>query len=180
MLQGDEIMLKVLIISDSHGWEEEVMEIKQRHQHEVDAMIHCGDSELSHDSRELEGIHTVQGNMDFDSKLPEELSFEVGKFHFFVAHGHLHQIKTTLMPISYRADEEGANIVCFGHSHIPGVEKVENKLFINPGSIRLPRTSHPGSYVLLSADEALKEISVNFYTKDGDEISALAYQTSLA
>ncbi|GAE92666.1 phosphoesterase [Gracilibacillus boraciitolerans JCM 21714] len=172
-------MAKVLIISDSHGWSQEVSEIKARHQNEVDAMIHCGDSELEYDSEPLEGFEKVQGNMDRDFRFPEELDFSVGKLHFFVTHGHLFQIKSTLMPASYRAEELGANIICVGHAHVAAVEKVNDQLFINPGSLRQPRSSYPGSYALLTADDQLEDVSVHFYTKEGQEISSLAYQTSL-
>ncbi|SFM06376.1 hypothetical protein SAMN04487943_10775 [Gracilibacillus orientalis] len=172
-------MPKILILSDSHGWTSEVTEIKARYENEVDAMIHCGDSELDLDSKELTGFKAVQGNMDMDFHLPEEIDFKVGKLHFFVTHGHLFQIKTTLMPASYRAEELGANIICFGHSHVAGAEKVKDQLFINPGSIRQPRSAHPGSYAILTADEKLENIDIRFYTKDDQEISSLAYQTSL-
>ncbi|WP_163537936.1 metallophosphoesterase [Gracilibacillus sp. YIM 98692] len=173
-------MPKVLILSDSHGWEQEVEDIKQRHQEEVDAMIHCGDSELAYDSDILEGFHTVQGNMDLDSRFPEEIDVEVGNLHFFVTHGHLFQVKSTLMPLSYRAEELGANVICFGHSHVAGVEKQGDQLFINPGSIRLPRSSYPGSYAILTATDDLKEVSLRYFTKDGQAIDKLSYLTSLA
>ncbi|QGH35211.1 YfcE family phosphodiesterase [Gracilibacillus salitolerans] len=172
-------MPKILILSDSHGWTSEVSEIKARYENEVDAMIHCGDSELDVDSKELTGFKAVQGNMDMDFRLPEEIDFKVGELHFFVTHGHLFQIKSTLMPASYRAEELGANIICFGHSHVAGAEKVKDQLFINPGSIRQPRSAHPGSYAILTAEEQLKNIDIRFYTKDEQEISSLAYQTSL-
>ena len=173
-------MPKILILSDSHGWNQEVSEIKARHQDQVDAMIHCGDSELEYDSEALAGFEKVQGNMDMDFRFPEENDFEVGKLHFFVTHGHLLQIKSTLMHASYRAEELHANVICFGHSHVAGAEKVNDQLFINPGSIRQPRSVHPGSYAILEADDQLKEISVRFYTKEDKEITSLAYQTSLA
>ncbi|MGN8645686.1 metallophosphoesterase family protein [Gracilibacillus sp. HCP3S3_G5_1] len=173
-------MPKILILSDSHGWTSEVSEIKARHQREVDAMIHCGDSELEVDSQALSGFRVVQGNMDTDFRLPEEVDFKVGKLHFFVTHGHLYQIKSTLMPVSYRAEELGANVICFGHSHVAGVKKVKDQLFINPGSIRQPRSAHPGSYAILNADEQLENIEIRFYTKDNQEIPSLYYQSSLA
>ncbi|GAB2552386.1 metallophosphoesterase family protein [Gracilibacillus alcaliphilus] len=172
-------MPKVLILSDSHGWTEEVIKIKDRHQHEVDAMIHCGDSELTHDSEELSGFQAVQGNMDFDAKLLEDIDFSVGPLHFFVTHGHLYNIKLSLMSVAYRGEEVGANVICFGHSHVAGAEKMDDQLFINPGSIRQPRSAHPGSYALLSATEDLQEVDVRFYTMSGQEIPGLAYQTSL-
>lgn len=172
-------MPKVLILSDSHGWREEIEIIKERHQHEVDAMIHCGDSELAYDSDELNGFHKVRGNMDFDVQFPTELQVQSGSLHFLVVHGHLHQTNSTLMNVKYRAEELGANVVCFGHSHVPGVEKVDQILFINPGSIHLPRAQFPGSYAILEADNNLEKLDVKFYTKDGQEITKLAYQGSL-
>ncbi len=53
-------MTKILIISDSHGWTEELEIVKQRHKDEVDYMIHCGDSELSNAHREISGFVTVE------------------------------------------------------------------------------------------------------------------------
>ncbi|WP_066194509.1 MULTISPECIES: metallophosphoesterase family protein [Gracilibacillus] len=173
-------MPKVLIISDSHGWTDELVHIQERHRSEVDAMIHCGDSELMRSSDELAGFESVQGNMDLDSNLPEDIEVKVGKLHFFVTHGHLYNIKATLMTVAYRAEEVGANVVCFGHSHVAGAEKIENQLFINPGSIKQPRSAHPGSYAILESDDNLENVQVHFYTKDGKEISSLAYQTSLS
>ncbi|WP_338111404.1 metallophosphoesterase [Oceanobacillus caeni] len=133
-------MYEVLIISDSHGLKEEITEIKSRHPNIT--MIHCGDSELEYDSVELEGMYKVRGNCDFDSRYPEEEIISIGGLTFFVTHGHLFQVKSTFMKLSYRAKELGADVICFGHSHIAGAEQNDGQLFINPGSIRLPRNRH--------------------------------------
>lgn len=172
-------MPKVLIMSDSHGWKEEVLTIKNRHHYEVDVMIHCGDSELEPDSKELEGFQAVRGNMDFDMDFPTEKEVQTGSLHFLVVHGHLHQTNSTYMNVQYRAQEIGANVVCFGHSHIPVAEKIGEILYINPGSIRQPRVQLPGSYAILSADDDLKNVQIDYYTKEGLEIEKLAYKTSL-
>lgn len=177
--QGDEAMPRVLILSDSHGWDHEVQAIKERNQHNADAMIHCGDSELTFDSEALKGFAKVRGNMDMDAQFPNEQEIKVGNMHFFITHGHLFNIHSSLMNLSYRADELGANIICYGHSHIAIAEKQNDQLIINPGSIRQPRSAHPGSYAILESDNELKEVSVRFYTKDDQEITSLAYQTSL-
>ncbi|WP_186576233.1 metallophosphoesterase [Aquibacillus kalidii] len=171
-------MPKVLIMSDSHGLSEEVSQIKQRHQDEVDQLIHCGDSELEMDATELEGFEKVAGNCDMDSRFPDESNFSVGNLTFFVTHGHLFQVKSTLMPISYRADELGAKVVCFGHSHIAGAEKVNDKLFINPGSIRLPRARKERTYAILSW-ETNKDVKVEFYDVNGEQVIDLTYHTTL-
>ncbi|WP_163526522.1 metallophosphoesterase family protein [Halobacillus ihumii] len=172
-------MPKVLIISDTHGLTNEVMEIKQHHQHEVDELIHCGDSELSSQSEELEDFHYAKGNCDFDTDMENEQIVKVGDITILVVHGHLHQIKSTLMPLSYRADELGAQVACFGHSHMAGAEKVNGKLFINPGSARLPRDREEPTYAILEW-ETLDKIELQYYQVTGQPMPALRMETSLA
>ncbi|MCA0969893.1 metallophosphoesterase [Halobacillus litoralis] len=172
-------MPKVLIISDSHGLTEEVQEIKARHQAEVDAMIHCGDSELSYDAEELQGYHYAKGNCDFEPEMENDQVVEVGDVKILATHGHLYQIKSTLMPLSYRAEEAGAQIACFGHSHIAGAEKVNDKLFINPGSIRLPRDHKEPSYAILEWD-TLDNVTVQFHHVNGEPMQDVKLETSLA
>ncbi|WP_053218991.1 metallophosphoesterase family protein [Virgibacillus senegalensis] len=171
-------MPKVLIMSDSHGWTEEVAEIVKRHKDEIDQFIHCGDSELDADAPELENFMKVAGNCDADTRLPDESHFTVGDLHFYVAHGHLHQVKSTLMPLSYRAEEVGAQVVCFGHTHMAGAERVDNQLFINPGSIRLPRGRREHTYAILRWEDK-DEIIVEFKDLDGKSIEDMMYKTSL-
>ncbi|MFC0522418.1 metallophosphoesterase [Pontibacillus salicampi] len=159
-------MPKVLIISDSHGLTDEVQAIKERHADEVDIMIHCGDSELAYDAEPMHGYYKVQGNCDMDNRYPEEVSIDVGNVSIFATHGHLHNVKSTLMPLSYRADELGASIICFGHSHTAAAEKVKDKLFINPGSIRLPRGRDEKTYATLYWEEP-SEATIEFYSDQG-------------
>ncbi|TXK90073.1 metallophosphoesterase family protein, partial [Parageobacillus sp. SY1] len=45
--------MKVLIVSDSHGLTNELEEIVARHHHEANALIHCGDSVLPFDQKEI-------------------------------------------------------------------------------------------------------------------------------
>ncbi|MRG88370.1 metallophosphoesterase [Salinibacillus xinjiangensis] len=163
-------MAVVIITSDTHGLEKELKMIKERHQDEASAFIHCGDSELDFDSEPMKGFEKVRGNCDFDPKYPEENQVTVEGVPFFITHGHLFQVKMNLMPLSYRADEVGAKIVCFGHSHLAGAEKVGEKLFINPGSVRQPRGGVAGrtpTYVRL-AFEGKQELQVEFVNMDGE------------
>ena len=154
-LKGEDPMPSVLIISDSHGLTDEVKEIKKKYESQVDGMIHCGDSELNLHDKELEGFYYAKGNVDFDSEMEEEQAFTIDGVTFFVTHGHLFNIKSTLMPLNYRAEELGADVVCFGHSHMAGAEKVENRLFINPGSCRQPRDHREPTYAILNWNDDL-------------------------
>lgn len=71
--------------------------------------------------------------------------------------------------------EHEADIVCFGHSHIAYAEKIGEQLFINPGSIFLPRKYPTPSYVLLEWEEPT-DISLRFFHVNGDEITDFPYE----
>lgn len=142
-------MSKILIVSDSHGQTAELEQIKAMHANEVDCMIHCGDSELPGKDQTINGFLTVRGNCDYDAAYPNDLIHEINGYRIFVTHGHKYSVKSSLMNLIYKALELNANIVCFGHSHILGAEQVQGMLFINPGSLRMPRLRKEKTYILL-------------------------------
>lgn len=144
--------MRVLIVSDSHGLRKELQELKNFHE-DVDLFIHCGDSELSPQDPVLEGFEIVQGNCDFNGNFPNQLLLNAQDHKIFVTHGHLYQVKSNLLNLHYKAQEMNANIVCFGHSHLLGVEKIDKTLFINPGSIRLPRGRKEKTYVIIDIEK---------------------------
>ncbi|MDP4164710.1 MAG: metallophosphoesterase [Bacillota bacterium] len=170
-------MKKVLIVSDSHGLDEELQIIKKRHEAEVDLMIHCGDSELPESFYAMQGFTTVKGNCDFETKFPDEKTVELAGRIIFITHGHHYSVKNTLMNLDYRAKELNADIVCFGHSHVLRAELVDGTLFINPGSIRLPRKRLEKTYVLLEI--AGDTINMRVFDTDSGEIPELAREFSL-
>ncbi|SDJ64516.1 metallophosphoesterase [Salimicrobium halophilum] len=172
-------MPKVLVISDSHGLTDELMQVKQRHEQEVNAMIHCGDSELAADSEELKGFYYAKGNCDFEPDMEEEQVVDVEGLRFFVGHGHLLQVKQTLMPIFYRAEETGADVACFGHSHMLGVEKVGDKLVMNPGSCRLPRDREEPTYALVEWTKGERVLTVTYHHMNGLKMDNLEVEMDL-
>lgn len=145
--------MKVLIVSDSHGMVSELGELKKRHKDEVDLFLHCGDSELPATETVIEGFVTVQGNCDFEEKYPTEFIQQANGKNIFITHGHLYGVKSSVQRLLYRAKEVGADIVCFGHSHYLGMEMIEDVLFINPGSLRLPRGRMEKTYVILTIEK---------------------------
>lgn len=169
-------MAEVLILSDSHGLRDEILTIKERHQ--IKHVIHCGDSELEADDPVLEGIQSVKGNCDFDGRFPNNRLLHIDGLTFFVAHGHLHDVNMSLMNISYEAERNHAKVVCFGHTHVAGAEKVDQQLLINPGSIRLPRRREEKTYAIMKWNNTDK-IQVDFYQLTGEHVADLSYITSL-
>jgi len=159
--------MKVLITSDSHGLKDELILLKEQHK-DVDYFIHCGDSELSFNDKAISGFHVVRGNCDFDSNFPNDLIVEAGSDRIFVTHGHLYSVKSTLSKLYYKALENHANIVCFGHSHILGFEMIEGILFINPSSLLMPRSRRERTYIILETTE--KERLLHVFEFGGQEI----------
>ncbi|WP_096435979.1 metallophosphoesterase family protein [Alteribacter populi] len=163
--------MKALIVSDSHGWREELKQVIDRHQEEVDIMIHCGDSEIEPGSPELSGVKTVKGNCDFYKDFPEEIVEETAGVRFFAGHGHLLNVKMSSLQLKYKGEESNADVICFGHSHVPTAFTEDGMVFINPGSIRLPRQVTVGTYVI--ADITAEKADVTFYSLEGEEVKEL-------
>ncbi|WP_338451440.1 metallophosphoesterase [Niallia oryzisoli] len=170
--------MKVLIVSDSHGMTTELAKLKEIHGSEVEYFVHCGDSELAPGETALKEFITVRGNCDFYEEFPEDIVKKIGGRTFFITHGHRYSVKSDLIKLSYRAKEAGADIACFGHSHYLGAEMVNGTLFINPGSIRLPRGRRERSYVILDIQENAYEIKV--FDLDKGELPELRQVFSLS
>ncbi|QFT90099.1 hypothetical protein FIU87_15655 [Bacillus sp. THAF10] len=166
--------MKVLIVSDNHGEEEILQQLKARHKDEVELFLHCGDSELPFSSEAMIGYDGVRGNCDLDTDYPEKLIKELSGNRIFITHGHLYQIKSSLLPLKYAAEEEGATIACFGHSHIAGAEFMDGILFINPGSIALPRMTKEKTYAIIELKESV--FFVHYYNEKGEKLSSHTFE----
>ncbi|WP_188693469.1 YfcE family phosphodiesterase [Pullulanibacillus camelliae] len=165
--------MKILIVSDSHGLEDELHTLSQRHQ-DADIMIHCGDSELASHHPVLTGYKVVAGNCDVPSAgFPNNLVIDLDDHKIFVTHGHLYNVKMTEMNLLYKAEEAGAKIVCFGHTHLAGSGQANGCVWINPGSIRLPRGRREATYAIATWEKRVQTLTVNFYDVSGRAVEAL-------
>ncbi len=164
--------MKILVVSDSHGRTEDIEFLKEKHGSEVAAMIHCGDSELEKGHEALEGFVYVKGNCDYGQDFADHQVKEVGGYRLLVTHGHLYNIGINLQRLSYKAAEEQADIVLFGHSHRPGsMMDDDGILYINPGSILLPRGRKEKTYCIIDiVDDRAK---VEFFERDGKPVESL-------
>ena len=165
--------MKALIVSDSHSSVKELQQLKEKYEGKVDVMIHCGDSELTPAHEELQGFHVVKGNCDY-ANFQDEIVTDVDGIRFLVVHGHRHNVKMTLQTLAYYAEEVGAQVACFGHSHVLGAEFIDGVLFINPGSILLPRQRVEKTFALLEMNE--KHIDVRFETLAGKVVAHKTFQ----
>lgn len=164
--------MKILVVSDSHGDRDVLVELKERYQEKMDRMFHCGDSELEATDEIWDSFATVKGNMDFDPQLKLEQVVEVGNERFFMVHGHFYDVKSTMTPLLEGAKKNHAHFAFFGHSHELGVEKRDNILLLNPGSILQPRGRYNiKTYAILDIEE--KDVTVTYYDRSHQALDDL-------
>jgi putative phosphoesterase len=127
-------------MSDSHSDGRVVENIKNEYAGRASAIIHCGDSELPSSDSIWQGITVVAGNCDYDRAYQDYQVVEADGERVLVTHGHLYGLNVlTLGNLPYLAEQENADILCFGHIHRPVAEIIDKRLFINPGSVAQPR-----------------------------------------
>ena len=131
-------MTRVGVFSDSHGDHRALDELLAQMGH-IDAACFLGD--IARDAAHLEErlaqmphrppLYAVRGNNDFACALPDERLAELGGVRIYMTHGHR---ITSPMALAYRAQECGAAVALFGHTHAPLCEYAQGVLLLNPGS----------------------------------------------
>lgn len=149
---------RILIVSDTHRNQEKLKKILklEKEAGEIDALIHCGDVEGMED--EITRIarcqcYMVAGNNDFFSPLPNEQLIDINGVKLWITHGHFHRVSLDLSYIRDEAMHRGVDVVCFGHTHMPLLEKTDGLLLLNPGSVSYPRQQNrTPSYAIMTID----------------------------
>lgn len=134
--------MKVLIVSDTHGHEENLKRVLMK-EGMPDAMIHLGDSESGEMAiRELVTcpLYMVAGNCDFFSNLPKIQIVEIGAYRILITHGHYYYVSVGTRDLVEEAKVNGCSVAMFGHTHRPFVDQSDAELTVlNPGSLSFPR-----------------------------------------
>ena len=153
-------MLRILIMSDSHGRNENVeLAIAQVREEigEFQMLIHLGDVGDAREIESLAGVpcYIVRGNTDYDAKLLNTNVIEAGGHHIFATHGHLYQVDMRLDLLRFAALENDCDIAMYGHTHVPYLEEnPDDVTILNPGSISKPRQAdHRYTYMVMEIDD---------------------------
>lgn len=148
--------MKVLIVSDTHRNEDNLISALTQEKN-LDLLIHCGDVEgAEYEIEHYAGCNTVfvAGNNDFFSRLPRELELTVEDYKVWVTHGHNYYVNTNPEFIRKEARLRSADIVIYGHTHRPVIEKKDDLIVINPGSLTYPRQEgRRPTYVVLEVEK---------------------------
>jgi len=151
-------LLTVGLISDTHGLlRPEVLGVFEGVAH----IVHAGDvgsTEILDELRAIAPVTSVWGNTDdWDVReaVPEIATVELGGVRIAVIHG---QQFGSPSPSLVAGAHPGADLIVFGHSHKPVIERVGPVLAVNPGSAGPRRFGSP--------------VTVALATISGGEVSA--------
>lgn len=149
--------MKILVLSDTHGYLSNARDVLNRIGKYMSSVIHLGDH--AYDAEDLQTeypdlpFYIVKGNNDFGSKTPNKLMLTIHGKKLLLTHGYTHQVYWNYDTISYWAEQEGADIVLFGHTHSPVNDNTGRVMLFNPGSISLPRGVPQPTFGILEITE---------------------------
>lgn len=148
--------MRIIVLSDSHGNVANVRKIIKKHAEDADCFIHLGDGErdclaLMLEYPQLE-IHHVCGNCDFYSNARSLEILRKGGKKIMYTHGHHYHVKQGLNELLYAAQGNDADVVLYGHTHIPESDYIDGRYLLNPGSCS--GHEHPPTYAMLDLTKA--------------------------
>jgi hypothetical protein len=165
--------MKILIASDIHGsayYCEKLLQAFEREQ--ADRLLLLGDilyhgprNALPKDYNPMEvakqlnamknKIFCVKGNCDTEVDqmvlefpiMADYCLLNAGERLIFATHGHSYNVQS-LPPI------QPGDILLHGHTHVPAWERFgEGNLYLNPGSVSIPKENSANSYMLLNENK---------------------------
>ena len=170
--------MKILVVSDIHGSNYYMERIEGIYKKEnADRIILLGDlyyhgprNPLPKDYNPMEVskklnamkdiIKCVKGNCDAEVdemisefKFEEMIKEEIGGKKFIFTHGHKYNIDNV---------PEGVDVLVYGHFHTGFIREKDGIIFVNPGSISLPKNDTKNSYLIIENGKlTLKDINEN-------------------
>ena len=160
--------MKIMIASDIHGSAGCCRQLLERFREEQaerllllgDILYHGPRNDLPEDyapkqviammNEYREAVYCVRGNCEAEVDqmvlafpvMADYALLPVGTRMVFVTHGHIFN-RENLPPMKQ------GDILLYGHTHIPACEESGGFVFMNPGSVSLPKNGTPRGYMIL-------------------------------
>ncbi|MCK4353359.1 YfcE family phosphodiesterase [candidate division WOR-3 bacterium] len=154
--------MKVGVLSDSHKNVEFVEKVigwfkKQ----EVEKIIHLGDDYDDADTVKHPEVIKIPGVFSEHYKnpdIPNRLIFEFEGWKVLITHtreSHKNDLPKDLKPEKVIKSKE-AEIILYGHTHIPKIERQGGIIYINPGHLQeSDKKGYPPSFALLDFEKGM-------------------------
>lgn len=156
--------MKILVVSDTHGNVKRLEKIYEKHEDEIDMLIHLGDGcddvlELDVDNSIVEVV-VVRGNNDFFSYAPEVVTKELNNVLVVAEH------RPDYSYMDYDAGKYKRLLYMHGHKHIVKLEKDRNVMILSPGALFRPRDDNGYAYAIVEIHDDGK-VSIKVRDMDG-------------
>ncbi len=148
--------MKVLVISDTHAFTSVIDGLIRAEN--PDVLFHLGDFQADLKFSELKNsipVYSVIGNCDdyYSSSLTPgaEICVDLEGVRIFALHGHTRGMRQDINRGIYAALEKEANVLLYGHTHIPMWDNIEGLTVVNPGTARARAVDNP-TYAILNIE----------------------------
>lgn len=145
--------MRIIVFSDSHSSFWNVRKMLEATNSTTDAYIFLGDGDS--DLRIARKLYPekpflcVAGNCDYASHEPPVGVFEAAGKKIVYTHGHLQHVDFGLSGLKNLANDNAADVVLYGHTHVRACDYNDGVYYINPGSIGKPRDGKGPAYAAL-------------------------------
>ena len=160
--------MRIGVFSDSHG---DISTAKRFFDSlsPLDCLFHLGDHAA--DGEKLGKlfscpVYAVRGNCDYRSGEPLERVVDLEGKRFLLLHGHQYYYADALF---YRGEEVHADMVLYGHTHMPDLCADGPMLLLNPGSLSRPRGGSANSCALITLKG--NDLNVRFINTDNTPLA---------
>jgi hypothetical protein len=167
--------MRIVVVSDSHGRNDNVKQAVAQTKKKygtVDALLHMGDVEDDVDEIKsmIKGpVYIVAGNNDGGLGLPQQLNINLGGKEIMMTHGHRFGVDYDLHRLELLGAANGADIVMYGHTHYPSLDRNGEPVMLNPGSLTYPRQEgRVPTFMVMEIDE---EGNVEYYWQELEDDS---------
>lgn len=148
--------MDIIVFSDSHGHPKNMIKALERHG-DIKYAIHLGDygCDISYVLEHKPDLpcEVVQGNNDKIKDYPIEKVFTIAGKRIFITHGHIYNVGRGMEPLTAKGRKENADVVLYGHTHMPHMETRNGILLLNPGSIFRQRLFSGPTYAVIELVE---------------------------
>lgn len=147
--------MRILVLSDSHGRKNAVLDAIEAHP-EARHVFFLGDCVADIEDCPLfypdRTFHIAHGNCDFSSPYKSSDTLTLDRKTVLFTHGHPYSVKSGMERLYAAARTAGADLVLFGHTHTAVIQYANGVYYVNPGSLCSGRDG-PRSYAVVDIEK---------------------------
>ncbi|OPX17807.1 hypothetical protein BXT86_04550 [candidate division WOR-3 bacterium 4484_100] len=160
--------MKLGVVSDSHSYIKNLNRaVEALNRLGAEVIIHLGDNYQDMEQIGGENFLRVPGVFsDYyqDKNIPNRLIKDFAGWRFLLTHtvdSHPNDLPDDIRPEELFA-ENRVDVVLYGHTHIPDIEKKGNIIFINPGHLRdTDKKGFPPSFCLIDVTPEMLKAEIH-------------------